>query len=120
MLPFKDKTYIFIKNLGDTNLKQIEALTYYYKWFKKLDNNIKIKIFNRIKDIKEKGYYGAVEPVGDGVFELKFDTGIRIYFGEYKNEIVLLLNGGNKKNQQKDIDKSKELWKRYLKEKIEK
>ena len=53
-----------------------------------------------------------VEPVGDGVFELKMDygPGYRIYYGEERQQIIILLLGGSKHRQQKDIDLAKEYW----------
>lgn len=46
--------------------------------------------------------------VSEQLKELKFDTGLRIYFCEIDNVIILLLNGGNKKRQSNDIKKAKE------------
>jgi putative addiction module killer protein len=86
----------------------------YEKWFEKLDYTIKNIITKRLTRIIVDDYFGNVETVGYGVSELKFDIGVRIYFGKYKNKIIILLYGGNKKNQQKDIKKAIEFWKNYL------
>jgi len=56
------------------------------------------------------GNFGDCEPVGEGVLELKehFGPGYRIYYAEVGNAIVLLLCGGDKSSQDKDIKRAKE------------
>ncbi|MCK4946591.1 MAG: type II toxin-antitoxin system RelE/ParE family toxin [Alphaproteobacteria bacterium] len=63
----------------------------------------------------ESGLYGDCEPVGEGVLELRmfFGSGYRVYFGEDKKNIVVLLFGGNKSTQKKDVKTAKEYWKEY-------
>ncbi len=70
-------------------------------------------IWNRL-DRVEDGNFGDCEPVGEGVFELKIDfgPGYRVYFGE-DGDLVILLLGGTKKTQAKDIVKAKEYWRDY-------
>ena len=65
------------------------------------------------------GNLGSTRPVGDGVQELKIDhgPGYRVYFGQVGNEIVILLCGGDKGDQDEDIKKAKEYWASYKKEK---
>ena len=55
------------------------------------------------------GNLGDVEPVGEGVLELRIDwgPGYRVYFARTGKVIVLLLFGGDKKTQQKDIQRAK-------------
>lgn len=54
--------------------------------------------------------------MGDGVFELKFDfgPGYRVYFGFKTDTFLLLLLGGYKKGQQRDIDKAIGYWRGHL------
>jgi putative addiction module killer protein len=56
------------------------------------------RIRNRIARIEEFGAFGDSEPVGEGVFELRFffGPGYRVYFGRIGERIVLLLRGGDK------------------------
>ena len=61
------------------------------------------------------GNLGDVEPVGDGVMELKIDwgPGYRVYFARIGQAIVLLLCGGDKRTQQKDINRAKDYFEDY-------
>ena len=70
-------------------------------------------IHNRL-DRLEDGNMGDCEPVGKGVLELRinFGPGYRVYFGEDEDRIVLLW-GGAKNTQRKDILKAKDFWRDY-------
>ncbi|MFH6985817.1 type II toxin-antitoxin system RelE/ParE family toxin [Marinoscillum luteum] len=86
------------------------------KWLRKLkDQRAKAKILFRIQRIKEQGNFGDCEPVGQGISELRihYAKGYRIYLREYNGRVVILLNGGTKSSQQKDIDKAKVIWLNY-------
>lgn len=82
------------------------------KWLKRLrDADAKARINVRIRRVSLTGNFGDAKPVGDGVFELRIDygPGYRVYYSQRGREIVLLLIGGDKSSQQKDIDKAKKL-----------
>ncbi len=61
------------------------------------------------------GNFGDYKPVGEGVYELRIDygPGYRVYFGKEGNKVILLLLGGSKKTQERDIAKAKEYWLEY-------
>jgi len=87
----------------------------YMEWLREIED-AKTKGVLRLRiDRLAQGSFGHVEPVGEGVSELKVDfgPGYRIYFGMIGKEIVLLLCGGNKKTQVKDIKFAKEYFKDY-------
>lgn len=62
-----------------------------------------------------QGNYGDVRPVGAGVLELRmfFGPGYRVYFGEDGENIVILLCGGDKSSQERDIEQAKVYWEDY-------
>ncbi len=62
-----------------------------------------------------QGNYGDCEPVGEGVSELRmfFGPGYRVYFAEDADSLVILLCGGDKDSQQKDIERAKTYWQEY-------
>jgi putative addiction module killer protein len=63
----------------------------------------------------EHGLYGDCEPIGEGVLELRlfFGPGYRVYFGEEAGRIIILLCGGDKDTQTRDIKAANEYWKEY-------
>ena len=75
------------------------------EWFASIqDTKTQTRIRGRL-DRLEKRNFGDCESVGSGVFELRlhFGPGYRIYFGEVGRTIVLLLCGGDKSTQARDI-----------------
>jgi putative addiction module killer protein len=61
------------------------------------------------------GNLGDCVSVGDGVEELRVDfgPGYRVYVGQFRSEVVLLLCGGDKSTQAKDVQEAKGYWKDY-------
>lgn len=85
------------------------------EWLSSLrDRTFRARIRNRISRL-ELGNFGDCEPVGEGIFELRFffGSGFRVYFAEYEEKMILLLGGGDKKTQSKDILKAKSCWKKF-------
>lgn len=101
---------------------EIKRTDEFAKWLKKLkDATAKARINLRIRRITLTGNLGDYKPVGEGVSEIRIDygPGYRVYFGRRGNEIILLLIGGDKSTQQRDIAKAKQLNKEYEQEKDE-
>jgi len=63
----------------------------------------------------ERGNPGDVAPVGEGVSELKihFGPGYRVYFAQRGEELVIILGGGDKASQARDIKAAKTLWEEW-------
>ncbi|HKJ97920.1 MAG TPA: type II toxin-antitoxin system RelE/ParE family toxin [Desulfotignum sp.] len=88
-------------------------------WVDNLKNiHIQAKIDIRIARLR-LGNFGDTKPVGQGVHELRihFGPGYRIYYGIEDEKIILLLCGGEKKSQKKDIQKAITYWKEHKGEK---
>jgi putative addiction module killer protein len=84
-------------------------------WLNSLkDLQVRRRILARLRRV-EQGNYGDCKHIQDGVFELRlfFGPGHRIYFGEDGNTLVVLLCGGDKSIQDKDIQKALLYWKDY-------
>ncbi len=87
----------------------------FIKWLESIPNtNTQARIQARLERL-EDGNFGDCQSVGDGVFELRihFGAGYRIYFGQVGNTIVLLLCGGDKSSQTRDIERAKIYWQEY-------
>jgi len=65
----------------------------------------------------EQGNFSNVKSVGEGVLEYRIDfgPGYRVYFGRDGDTIVILLTGGTKKRQQRDIEAAHGYWQDYKK-----
>jgi putative addiction module killer protein len=65
-------------------------------------------------DRVEDGNFGDCRPLGAGVYELRIDfgPGYRVYFGQ-DGDLVVLLGGGAKRTQVRDIAAAKKYWKEY-------
>ena len=87
----------------------------YIEWFESIrDLKTRTRIQARLDRI-ESGNLGDHKSLGDGVFELRFQfgPGYRVYFGQVDNTIVLLLYGGDKSSQIRDIERAKGYWQEY-------
>ena len=86
------------------------------RWLKRLrDKEAKARIIRRIDRVKHFGNFGDAESVGGGVYEMKIDygPGYRLYYAHRNTELILLLLGGDKSTQNRDIAKAKKLNTQY-------
>jgi putative addiction module killer protein len=87
----------------------------FQEWIDELrDRQGRQRIIKRIQRL-QLGNYGDVEPIGEGLSErrLFFGPGYRVYFGESGGNIVVLLCGGDKSSQSRDIENAKAYWQEY-------
>ena len=85
------------------------------EWFKTIrDTRVQSSIRSRLLYL-EQGNFGDYRSVGEGVFKLRIHlgAGYRVYFAEIDNTIVLLLSGGDKASQTRDIRRAKTYWQEY-------
>ncbi len=87
-------------------------------WFSSLDPAAAAKVTVAIARL-EQGNLSNVKGVGEGVLEyrINFGPGYRVYFGRDGETLVILLTGGTKKRQQRDITTALELWADYRRRK---
>ena len=87
-------------------------------WLEALDAAAAAKVTIALTRI-EQGNLSKTKGVGAGVFEYKIDfgPGYRIYFGRDGERIVILIGGGTKKRQNKDIQAAQECWADYTRRK---
>lgn len=106
--------------MGDTQIELLEYLTEndrnpFRDWLEGLkDRQTRAKIRVRLNRIR-LGNFGDCKSVGGGVSELRiqYGAGYRVYFGRKGNTIVILLCGGDKHSQDKDIALAQKYWSDY-------
>ena len=90
----------------------------YGAWFDCLSAPAAAKVAVAITRLA-RGNFSNVKGVGGGVYEYRVDfgPGLRIYLGKDGERLVILLAGGTKKRQQKDIEDARARWRDYKKRK---
>ena len=92
---------------------EIETTSSFDKWLKKLrDRKAVLAVAARL-DRAKLGNFGDVAPVGSGISEMRIfvGQGYRLYYVIRDGRIILLLCGGNKSTQERDIKKAKKMLK---------
>ena len=89
-------------------------------WFTALDPQARAKVVIALARM-EHGNISNVKSVGSGVLEYRIDfgPGYRLYFGRDGDLLVILLTGGSKKRQQRNINTAHDLWAKYKRRKRE-
>ena len=90
---------------------EIRQTDVYARWFRRLrDRQARVRIDNRIRRIS-LGNMGDVRPVGKGLSEIRIDygPGYRVYFVQRGTALIVLLAGGDKGSQERDIRRAIEL-----------
>lgn len=84
------------------------------KWFVSLEARAAAKVSVALARL-EQGNLSNVKTVGEGVLEYRIDwgPGYRVYFGREGDVLVILLTGGAKQRQQRDIESAKAHWANY-------
>ena len=90
---------------------EVRQTEVFARWFARLrDGQARVRIDNRIRRLS-LGNSGDVMPVGEGVSELRIDygPGYRVYFVRRGPDLIILLAGGDKDSQRRDILRALEL-----------
>jgi putative addiction module killer protein len=84
------------------------------RWFERLDDRAAARVTMALTRL-EQGNWSNVKGLGAGVYEAKIDLGpgYRVYFGKDGDMIVILLAGGTKQRQSRDIADAQARWKDY-------
>jgi len=85
------------------------------EWLDELnDQNVVARVLARLTRVRQ-GNLGDCKSVGEGVSELRVDygTGYRVYFGQKGRAVIVLLCGGDKRTQERDIPRAKQYWQDY-------
>jgi len=94
----------------------------YLDWEQKLDKTVRGAVRIRINRLR-LGNFGDCKTIqgATGLYELRIHigAGYRLYFGKAKDHLVIVLCGGDKRSQERDIEKAKEYW-RFYKESLRK
>ncbi len=92
-------------------MKIIYTTETFDNWFVALRDKQAIRRIQARIDRAEDGNFGDCEPVGEGVSEMRihYGPGYRVYFAQRGMEVVILLAGGDKSTQSKDIKTALEL-----------
>ncbi len=89
----------------------LKPLPQFSDWLDRLpDTTVRSVVIARLKRL-ELGLMGDVEPVGEGVSELRIHLGAgwRVYFTRRGKQVIVLLAGGSKRSQKRDIERAKAL-----------
>lgn len=87
-------------------------------WFDELNSQAAAKVATALTRLAA-GNFSNVKGVGSGIFEVRIDfgPGYRVYFGKDGERVVILLGGGAKKRQQRDIENALSHWEDYKRRK---
>jgi len=99
-------------------MKTILTTDTFDDWFARLRDRQAIRRIHTRLDRAEDGNFGDCKPVGEGVLEMRihYGPGYRVYFVQRGLEVVILLAGGDKSTQSKDIKTALELARQLRKE----
>ena len=93
----------------------------FQKWLLMLNNRMRSAVIRRLENIRS-GLLGDYKPLEEGICEFRIhaEQGARLYFAFEGQKIILLLSGGDKSDQKKDIKKAKRYYADYKERKTKK
>lgn len=95
---------------------RVEKTAEFQKWFESADNTTRIRVAARLQKIEAHGHLGEFKNLGQGLCELKWTIGLRVYFSIATDEhgnLFIALFGGGKNGQSRDISKARTILERH-------
>lgn len=86
----------------------------YDDWLTGQPAKSQVQIRQRLSHIQDEGYFGDCKDVEDSVWELRWKNGRRVYYAYIPERKILLLLGGNKNGQDKDIRQAKKIFHKHV------
>lgn len=86
---------------------QIQEDVGYLDWLNTLTKKEQLKVKARIRKIEQDEHFGEVRNLGQGLAELKWKNGWRVYFSSIGHKEIVLIIGGHKNEQEKNIKKAR-------------
>lgn len=86
----------------------------YDEWIAEQPAKSQVQVRDRIANIQDEGYFGDHKDLGNNVCELRWKNGRRVYYAEIPEREILLLLGGNKSGQDKDIRQAKKIFGKHV------
>jgi putative addiction module killer protein len=94
---------------------KIDKVSEYEFWLKNETEKSRVQILKRLSNIELEGHFGDHKYLESAIWELRWINGRRVYYAHITEFKIVLLLGGNKNGQSKDINKAKKLCYRYQK-----
>ncbi len=95
---------------------RVERSAEFAKWFDSADNTTQVRVAARLQKIQAHGHLGEFKNLGQGLSELKWKIGLRVYFAiaqDQDGNVFVALLGGGKDGQSRDISKARSVLERY-------
>jgi putative addiction module killer protein len=92
---------------------EIKKTSEFEEWYEGLRDKEQMLIDARLQRIENAGHFGDAKYLGDGLAELRWKNGWRVYFFKESLVGIILLIGGSKNAQEKDIQRARLLLRRY-------
>jgi len=92
---------------------QVIRITEFELWLSSESAKIQALVESRVFRIEHYDYFGDAKHLGEGLSELRWKNGLRVYFARVGQRVVLLIHGGGKNAQKSDIKKARVLLERH-------
>jgi putative addiction module killer protein len=112
-LNFENRAIYGILEEVEVKLLDIDLTPEFIAWLKDLSIIERNAINARLYRLEEYAHFGDSKDLGEGLYELRWKNGRRIYYARFTGRIILLILGGMKNGQKNDIKKARNLLRKY-------